>query len=215
VNTREKLIQNKQWITSRELTPFILSILWLTRQRKTPLEKEFYFHLEKINKLLANNKWTFTHFYLKGVSHVTIRYFAGTPLEGTYFGKTLVKVDSKTGLPMFFRKSFRDEILKWNRSRDLLKIIALLSFIGVYRSFRTDVVADLSTITDPHSGDTETLSIEKISAALKDMGIQNLNSHRLKARLVNSDKAGPNSHNALWGAEIDAFAILRTPVFIP
>jgi hypothetical protein len=215
VNNNEKIVIKKQWIKLNELTPFMLTILWLTRLRKTPLEKEFYILLERIRKLIGNNGWTFTFNYLKGVNHTVVRYFANTPLESTYFGKALVKVCPKSGLPIFFRKELRDEIIKWDRAFDLRKIIALISFLNVYRSFQTKVEPDLSSITDSFTGTADTLSYDIVKAAVHDAFGKRKFPKKLSAYAVNSTRAGPNSHQSIWGAEIDVFALVQSSIFLP
>lgn len=211
---RNKAIQDKVWISQREIVPFLLVVLWITDTTDTPLKRHFYVLEAKFQKLWKHNGPTFLFNYLKGVTHVLIRYFALTPVTETYNSKVLVKVCKHTGLPIIFGKELNSWIIRWNRSYDLPKIIALFSFIGVFRSLPTKVPVSLSTITDKFDGKTDTFNHNTIKSAIDHLNIKLKFSKNIKP--IYSTKAGPNSFNSLWGAEIDAFALLRDrSVLIP
>nr|WNV55399.1 RNA-dependent RNA polymerase [Hypoxylon fendleri mitovirus 1] len=202
---RVRQVKDKQWISRREVRPFTMLVLWITL---TAFSKEFLksiFSLEaRVLKLWDNNGTDFTFHYLKGCQHALIRYFAGTPLSETYKSKVLVKVD-KNGLPSILPLSLRLSIVDYDRILDIRKIVALLSFIGIYRVLKTKPAISFDTITDKFSGVSDTLSGDIIDRVLRLYNVPRIGITPF--RLYKCLNCWRSARQSLWGAEIDAFAL--------
>nr|QIR30236.1 RNA-dependent RNA polymerase [Plasmopara viticola lesion associated mitovirus 13] len=207
IRFNRKEIKDKQWLSFREVRPFLMVVLWVTNTKGTPFANNLYILEKRLLDIWRCNGSTFLFNYMKGMLHITIRYFALTPINSTFNSKVLVKVNGYTNLPSIFPKELSALIHSWNRSTDLKYIVALLSFIGIFRSLKTEVPVSLKTIEDPFSGKSETISEKLLKEILnKWMGIYKIPNS--PAKTFYSNKAGPNSHTSLWGAEIDCFALI-------
>nr|UUW21462.1 MAG: RNA-dependent RNA polymerase [Guiyang mito-like virus 19] len=207
----KKDFKDKQWISIKEIRPFIHVVTWITCTQNTPLNKHLFILESRIKRIWEKNGSTFLFKYMKVMFFLLIRFFSNSPITSTPKSGVMVKVDSSTGLPTIFPKDLRLLIQKWNSNKvkSFREIVALLTFIGIHRSLPTINPVKLDTITDGFKGVSKTLAKEHIEWALRDLNFSKLRSG--KACLVYSNRAGPNSHNSTWGSEIDAFALLREP----
>ncbi|AHY03257.1 RNA-dependent RNA polymerase [Buergenerula spartinae mitovirus 1] len=211
---RKKDFKDKQWISRKEVSPLIHIIAWVTGTRGSDLYKFYFILAERFEKIWEKNGSTFLFHYMKGCTHICINFFAGTPLLTTYNSRVLVKVCPLSKLPSIFPKDLRLLIQGWTISSNYREIAGLLTFLGIHRSLPTVIPVKLNTITDAFSGMSSTFDSSVVTKALGDLGISSLSPK--PGYFVYSNRAGPNSHNATWGSEIDAFALLREPkVLIP
>lgn len=202
-------------ISTREFAPFIEVLMWVTDCR-TSL-KEYYILIDRISRLVSNNKWKFSFDYMKKVFTMVVRYFAGEPFIKVpeHYKGILVKAD-RLGLPTIIPVNLRKQIVLWSNPetmwRTRLDIICLLSFLSIYRIFPAKAVVDLSSITDEFVGVTRTFDPKQIRLAIDDIAVKIKRNAYGKVRLLDMDSAGPNSRRSTWGAEIDALAFIHQPL---
>jgi hypothetical protein len=79
-------------------------VLWVTNTKGTPFANNLYILEKRLLDIWRCNGSTFLFNYMKGMLHITIRYFALTPINSTFDSKVLVKVNGYTNLPSIFPK---------------------------------------------------------------------------------------------------------------
>jgi len=150
------------------------------------------FHLRKKNGPL------FTVKYLKECVRLVQVYVAGVP---EYISKDL-PVSITAGLPSIIPGSLRLRM----KDKDLDCIRVVLSLLSVYRTMKAPGQLKLSTITDPFSGISQTLSEIELRVALEEMGLLNRFTLTYKDFHI-SGSAGPNYRRSPLGAELDCLAL--------
>lgn len=204
VKFSKKTYEKKIWISKREIPSLIIVILWLTRTEAT-MSHHLYAVKDIMLRLWATNGSNFTFLYFKALTGAVIRFLCGSPLERTPSSGTLVKIDPFTKLPMVLPLQLREKIQKWSLSRDWKEIIALLSFLCLFRSLPTKVRPDLASITNPFDGMCDTLPNSEIRQSLEALGIARI--RRFRGKLIFSDKAGPNYRISRRGFVLDAWSL--------
>lgn len=217
IDVRKRLF-DKRWISSKEFRSFVHLVVWITR--KPELLPELITVCDRYLKLLSTNGNNFTFTYTKQVLHLTVQFLAGGPLSGLIVHEVksgiLVKVDP-VGLPSILPLSLRKRLekAKANLLSSKLELVCILSVLSIFRVLKTNPTADLSSITQPFSGYSRTFDADMIINSLKSLleasGQEKLNFKVKIPWLVGGETSGPNSHKAIWGAEIDAIAFLYQP----
>jgi len=86
----------------------------------------------------------------------------------------------------------------------------------MYRSLKTLVLTDFSSIVDPFSGTVKTFpeeSLEKARKSLSTLANDDLKIWVKKPRILGGESTGPNTKRALWGADADILGFLYRPYF--
>lgn len=152
-----------------------------------------------------------------------MQFLAGGPLAGLIVSEVksgiLVKVDP-VGLPSILPLNLRLRLEK--AKADLLshklELICILSVLSIFRVMKTRPIADLSSITQSFSGDILTVDagmiIRSLSSLSESAGLDGITLKVKPPKLIGGETSGPNSHKAVWGAEIDAIAFLYQPTVL-
>jgi len=146
--------------------------------------------------------------YLKEVMRLAVRRIAEIDL---YPSKKIFVKLNKYNFPNIIPLTLCEVIL--NNSGPIKRwkcIILVLTILSIFRTLKTEVKPDYSSIEKKFEGVTETLSHELLTEALSRLGWLKVG-RNLVLRLKGSLKAGPNGKISLMCFALDAIAFLHYP----
>jgi hypothetical protein len=101
------------------------------------------------------------------------RYLAGVAIDIPEKGVSIKR--NHVGLPTIIPTKLLNRIMNFSNTSesDRRIVVCILTLLSVFRVFPTKPKVSLQSIVEPFNGTVETLSLEEIRKALKDLHIRN------------------------------------------